>query len=599
MFLAANAPLVLDFFDNLLVFVADNHLELHGVHARPNEASLVILEVPVHKDLLVGFKAVTTELRAFARHRNNGVVHVLAQVIEVVHDERDVHIFRLQGIKHGRVVRTVRRNLGAVKKLRHKAFAQLHQLSKRPFFFHVFLGGRARHVAQVHRAYGLQRVALAVRIFPRSVVIDIEGTHLSGFDQVVQETSDNDRLRVFASDIAVVILDCILKTLVNHNGVTRHDRSVASVKDKLCSKAIWRPVYSRRVQFDCFFAMNVREEILTLQVLRANRFRESDFKRIGLLAITERCACHDRRHLVNQRSDVFVHEGFAKDPVVGIDSCLRQVLRDARDAGSKFRRREHVPNNTGRILRVDFHVFRLSLQLDHHSAIAIPRERHVQGFVHVILCQLLVEHGHNLVENAIAIGIPVFHILDHRESVNHLDRNFAFVFVRGDVRQIREGCPRIERHAILVTTLQLEVLANQNHDILGRHVDLLDLVHIEAVAFSALLDHDQHFGHTDVHREQVNVILQEQRVKTVYVANSVGVLNDIATHFHNRGLAHIGCAIASLVAIGHQGLGILREFSDRRKHEARDIHQNAVAGRIELRIHAIKRILTKHKLHSI
>ena len=44
-----------------------------------------------------------------------------------------------------------------------------------------------------------------------------EGTHLGGFDQVVQETADNDRLRIFASDVTVVVLNGILDTLMNHN----------------------------------------------------------------------------------------------------------------------------------------------------------------------------------------------------------------------------------------------------------------------------------------------------------------------------------------------------------------------------------------------
>ena len=129
MLLAADAPLVLDLFLDLTVFVTDNHLELDVVNAGSHEASLVILEVPVHKDLLVGFQAVTAELRAVTRNGNHRIVHVLAQVIEVVHDERDVHIFRLQGIKHRRVIGSIRRNLGTVEELRHEAFAQLHELS--------------------------------------------------------------------------------------------------------------------------------------------------------------------------------------------------------------------------------------------------------------------------------------------------------------------------------------------------------------------------------------------------------------------------------------------------------------------------------------
>ena len=99
---AANAPLVLDFFFDLLLFVAHDHLELHRVNAGTHEAAAMVPEVPVHEQLLVRDKAVAAELRAVTGHEDGRVVHVLSQVVVVVHDERNEHLLRVKRIEHGR-----------------------------------------------------------------------------------------------------------------------------------------------------------------------------------------------------------------------------------------------------------------------------------------------------------------------------------------------------------------------------------------------------------------------------------------------------------------------------------------------------------------
>ena len=78
---AAYAPLILDLFLDLLLLVAHDHLELHHVNASSHEASAVILEVPVHEDLLVRDKAVSTELRAVTRYQDGCIVPILTEEV--------------------------------------------------------------------------------------------------------------------------------------------------------------------------------------------------------------------------------------------------------------------------------------------------------------------------------------------------------------------------------------------------------------------------------------------------------------------------------------------------------------------------------------
>ena len=412
---------------------------------------------------------------------------------------------------------------------------------------------------------------------------------------MVQQTADNDRLRIFASNVAVVILDGILESLTHHKRVARHNGSLATIEHQLCAQSIRRPVDTRRIELNRFFTMDIGEVVIALKALMVYRFGEHHQQGIRLLAVAQRSACNDRGHLVDQGSRFFVHECFVKDLVIGINVCLRQVVADARNAFRQTGRRHHFPNHPGRIIRVKLQVSRLRLQLDHHTAIAVPRERHIERTIDIRLGQLSVEHGHDPIQDAISVGIPVFHVLGRREAFHHLDSHFAFVFVGGNIRQTLKGHARIERHTILERALQLEGLADQDYNILRGHIDLKHFV--QPIPSPFLLEHHKHVGRININRHQVNIELQEQRVKAVRVTDSISVLNHVAAHFRHRSLAEISRPRSSLISVSDQRLGILRELTHARQIQSAHIYLNSVT--LDCRVDTVIGLSANDKLDSI
>ena len=145
---------------------------------------------------------------------------------------------------------------------------------------------------------------------------------------------------------------------------------------------------------------------------------------------------------------------------------------------------------------------------------------------------LLREVGDNLVQNTIAIGIPVFHILHRRHTVNHLHGNLTVIFIGSNVLEILEGDVRVQRNAVLIFTGKAQVLTHQHNHIAARHVGIGNIVQIKSMTVKFLLQHDEHVRIVDVRRNQIDIELDEQGILPRLVADCKRGIDDIVANFN-------------------------------------------------------------------